>query len=88
MPSNQDITLAAGRVALRKIRADLRSSLGVSADEGSGSTLPDDATMVILSSATQNALYLDELLLPVRVSPPLSPSEAASEDYSFTVPLW
>ncbi|CAN0203799.1 unnamed protein product [Ectocarpus sp. 6 AP-2014] len=52
----QDMTLAAGRVALRKLRAELRHS---GDREGSGS-------VVILASATTNAKHLGELLLPVR----------------------
>ncbi|CAM9163186.1 unnamed protein product [Ectocarpus fasciculatus] len=52
----QDMTLAAGRAALRKLRAEL----GHSGDgEGPGS-------VVILTSATTNAEHLGELLLPVR----------------------
>ncbi|CAM9287604.1 unnamed protein product [Ectocarpus sp. 12 AP-2014] len=52
----QDMTLAAGRVALRKLRAELRHS---GDGEGAGS-------VVILASATTNAQHLGELLLPVR----------------------
>eukprot|EP00752_Nemacystus_decipiens_P006739 g6058.t1 len=52
----QDMTLAAGRVALRKIRAELR-------DSGAGA---GQSSLVVLASATTNALHLGELLLPVR----------------------
>ncbi|CAM9423150.1 unnamed protein product [Scytosiphon promiscuus] len=52
----QDMTLATGRVALRKVRQELRDP-----PAGEGST-----SLVILASATTNALFLKELLLPVR----------------------
>lgn len=55
------MTLAACRVALRKIRSELRAAV-----DGEGAA-DGDAGLVILSSATKNALYLGELLLPVRV---------------------
>lgn len=52
----QDMTLAAARVALRKIRTEF----------GASDDIPADASLVVLCSATTNALYLGELLLPRR----------------------
>lgn len=61
----KDMTLAAGRVALRKIRAELRGSAAAGADADADAS---GGSLVILASATKNALHLGELLLPVRVS--------------------
>lgn len=58
------MTLAAGRVALRKIRAELRDS-AANADADADAS---EGSLVVLASATTNALHLGELLLPVRVS--------------------
>lgn len=69
--SNQDMTLATTRAALRKIRAELRASLTSEAGK--------NGSLVILSSATSNVLYLRELLLPGRVSPPPPPPPSAPD---------
>jgi len=54
------MTLAAARVALRKLRAELREDSAAAAG-GNG------LVVVVLASATTSALHLGELLLPVRV---------------------
>eukprot|EP00903_Cladosiphon_okamuranus_P010791 g10197.t1 len=59
----QDMTLTAGRVALRKIRADLRDSAAAQAEAGADAS---ENSLVVLASATTKALHLGELLLPVR----------------------
>lgn len=72
----QDMTLAACRVALRRIRMDLRATMDTAKGEGfnvsSGGrgegAAASDAGLVILSSATESVSYLAELLLPGRVS--------------------
>ncbi len=60
------MTLAAARVALRKLRAELRkdSAAAAAAAAAGGGGL----VVVVLASATNSALHLGELLLPVRVS--------------------
>lgn len=70
------MTLAAARVALRKIRTELRAAADASssADDGAGNeNSPQELglSLVILSSATVAAVHLGELLLPVRVREPM-----------------
>ena len=67
----QDMTLAAGRVALRKIRAELRDSAAAKAEaeaEAEADSAATESSLVVLASATTNASHLGELLLPARVS--------------------
>lgn len=63
------MTLAAGRVALRKIRAELRATAAAKAEaEAEAGSAASESSLVVLASATTSALHLGELLLPARVS--------------------
>lgn len=62
------MTLAAGRVALRKLRAELRDSAAAAAAQAEAGADASESSLVVLASATTTALHLGELLLPVRVS--------------------